>query len=59
LRYPVFDGAIDGGTATRRFDTLVLDARLNNVWTHPSAGQNILGQYTRDQYVADLQNAVS
>jgi hypothetical protein len=59
LRYPIFEGAIDGEGATRRFDTLVLDARLNNVWTHPSSGQNILGQYTRDQYVADLQNAMS
>ena len=54
LRYPVFDGAIDGEGATRRFDTLVLDARLNNVWTHPSPSQNILGQYTRDQYIADF-----
>ena len=46
-----------GSDATNRFDTLVLDARLNNVWNHPSHGQRVKGQYVRDQYVADLQNA--
>lgn len=58
LRFPIFDGGIDAQGAARRFDTLVLDARLNNVWTHPDSGQNILGQYVRDQYIADLQNAM-
>lgn len=58
LRYPVFNGTIHGDDATRRFDTLVIDARLNNVWTHPSSGQNILAQYTRDQFPANLQNAI-
>ena len=46
-----------GSEATDRFDTLVLDARLNNVWNHPSHDQRVKGQYVRDQYVADLQNA--
>lgn len=59
LRFPIFDGGIDEQGAARRFDTLVLDARLNNVWTHPDSGQNILGQYVRDQYIADLQNAMN
>ena len=40
------------------FDTLVLDARLNNVWVHPSGSQQIKGQYTRDQYPSDVQNAM-
>ena len=47
-----------GKAATDRYDTLVLDARLNNVWNHPSNGQRVLGQYVRDQFIADLQNAI-
>lgn len=52
-----------GAEATDRYDTLVLDARLNNTWNHPSFSQRKLGQYVRDQYVrdqyvADLQNAL-
>jgi len=47
-----------GNEATDRFDTLVVDGRLNNVWNHPSHSQRVLGQYVRDQYVADLQNAL-
>ena len=60
LRYKVFDKPWIpfGNEATDRFDTLVLDGRLNNVWNHPSHGQRVLGQYIRDQYVADLQNAL-
>lgn len=46
-----------GSEATDQFDTLVLDARLNNVWNHPSHDQRVKGQYVRDQYIADLQNA--
>ncbi len=47
-----------GDEATDRFDTLVLDARLNQVWNHPSHSQRVKGQYVRDQYIADLQNAL-
>ncbi len=47
-----------GEEATDRFDTLVLDARLNNVWIHPDSSQRERGQYVRDQYIADLQNAL-
>ncbi|UCD52051.1 MAG: lamin tail domain-containing protein, partial [Phycisphaerales bacterium] len=61
LRYPVF-----GDDATEEFDTLVVDARMNNSWAYgggvgvsrPGAGQRDLAQYTRDQFVADLQNAM-
>jgi hypothetical protein len=57
LRYPVF-----GEEATDRFDTLVLDARLNNVW-HYGGGvepvpQRDRAQYTRDQYAANLHQAM-
>ena len=57
LRYPVF-----GDEATDRFDTLVLDARLNNVW-HYGGGvepvpQRDRAQYTRDQYAANLHQAM-
>jgi len=57
LRYPVF-----GDEATDRFDTLLLDARLNNVW-HYGGGvepvpQRDRAQYTRDQYAANLHHAM-
>ncbi len=45
------------GKAVDRFHTLILDARLNESWTHPSSGQRKLGQYTRDQFIADLMIA--
>ena len=38
------------------FDTLILDAESNNVWTHPDATQRSRATYVQDQYVADLQN---
>jgi len=54
LRYKLFpDSAIDS------INTLVLDARLNLSWIHPSdAYQREHAQYLRDQYVADLHNAM-
>lgn len=57
LEYPVF-----GETAATRFDTLVLDARLNNTW-HYGGGveprnQRGRAQYVRDQYAANLHNAM-
>ncbi|MBN2594961.1 MAG: lamin tail domain-containing protein, partial [Sedimentisphaerales bacterium] len=60
-------------TSVESFDTLVLDARLGNTWpygggttdhgTRPwiqgrSIYQPDVAQYTRDQYVADIQNAL-
>ncbi|MCS1411281.1 MAG: hypothetical protein M2R45_04479 [Verrucomicrobia subdivision 3 bacterium] len=55
LRFPVF-----GDQATDRFDTLVLDARLNNVWHYGGGvepnGQRERAQYVRDQYTANLHN---
>jgi len=59
LRYPLF-----GDQATDEFDTLVVDARMNNSWAYggnvpvsrPGAGQRDLAQYTRDQFAADIQN---
>ncbi|MHC4642137.1 MAG: lamin tail domain-containing protein, partial [Planctomycetota bacterium] len=68
LRYPLF-----GEEATDEFDTLVLDARMNNSWgygggvlvrgTRPwifgrSVYQRDVAQYTRDQFVSDIQNAM-
>jgi len=61
LRFPVF-----GDQATEEFDTLVLDARMNNSWAYgggvgvsrPGMGQRDLAQYTRDQYVCDIHNAM-
>jgi len=38
-----------------RFDTLVLDAGLNLVLSHPDHGQRNRLQYVRDQYVSDIQ----
>ena len=56
LRFPVF-----GEDRSDRFDTLILDHRLNNVWHYnpgsgAGPGQAARTQYTRDQFPADLQN---
>ncbi len=56
LRYPVF-----GEDRADRFDTLVLDNRLNNVWhynpgSNAGPGQAERAQYTHDQFPADLHN---
>ncbi|NLH18267.1 MAG: hypothetical protein GX455_16965, partial [Phycisphaerae bacterium] len=53
LRYTLFP---DEREATDRFDTIVLEARLNNVWLHTDSGQRGRGEYTRDQFISDLQN---
>ena len=52
LRYDFF-----GAGRTDRFDTLILDHRLNNVWHYNrSSSQPDRAQYTHDQYPADLHN---
>ncbi len=56
LRFPVF-----GQERTDRFDTLVIDNRLNNVWHYnpgsgAGPGQAARAQYTHDQFPADLHN---
>jgi hypothetical protein len=55
LEFPVF-----GRQAVDRFDTLVLDARLNNVWHYgggvEAVGQRNRAQYVRDQFTANLHN---
>ena len=55
FRHPLF-----GKDAAARFDTLVVDARLNQVWSYGGGSgpsdQRRRGQNTRDQFVADLQN---
>jgi len=54
LRYPLY-----GTARASRFDTLVLDNRLNNVW-HYNRGesQRVRAQYTHDQFPADLHTAM-
>ena len=54
LDFPLFaEGAAD------RFDTLVLDARLNNAWNYGrNDTQRRRAQYTRDQFASDIQNAL-
>ena len=55
FRHPLF-----GKNAMSQFDTLVVDARLNQVWSYGGGSgpsdQRRRGQNTRDQFVADLQN---
>lgn len=58
LRYELF-----GKERTDRFDTLILDHRLNNVWHYSSTSrwnqgsdQRGRAQYTHDQFPADLHN---
>lgn len=55
LRYPVF-----GDEGADRFDTLILDARLNQCWAYGGSSDPVWqrdhAQYTRDQYAPNLQN---
>ena len=53
LRFPLFPDS-----PVEQFDTIVLDAHMNQTWQHPNHGQRVKGQYCRDQYVSDLQNAM-
>ena len=57
LKYPIF-----GEEAATRFDTLVVDARLNNVWHYGGGSQPVAqrdrAQYVRDLYAANLHNAM-
>ncbi|HLB73692.1 MAG TPA: CotH kinase family protein, partial [Sedimentisphaerales bacterium] len=58
--------AIFEDEATGQFDTLVLDARMNNSWAYggsvgisrPGLGQRDIAQYTRDQFASDIQLAM-
>lgn len=52
LRHPLF-----ADTHVAEFNTLVLDAHLNQTWTHPNHDQRVKAQYCRDQFMSDLQNA--
>jgi hypothetical protein len=57
LDYPLF-----GSDATDSFDNIVIDARLNNVWTYGGGseptGQRNRADYLRDEFASDLQNAL-
>ena len=58
LNFQLFDNP----DAADNFDTLVLESRYNTSWHYkkPSRvpAQNARAQYTRDQYVSDLHNAM-
>lgn len=48
-----------GNGATGRYDRLVLDARLNNVWTQAqNPEQRQFGDYVRDAVLSDLDNSL-
>ncbi|OHB79874.1 MAG: hypothetical protein A2Z25_09110, partial [Planctomycetes bacterium RBG_16_55_9] len=48
-----------GEGAAESFDTLTLDARLNNAWNYGNNdSQRRIAQYTRDQFTSDIQNAM-
>lgn len=54
LNHPLF-----GDGAAETFDTLVLDARLNNAWNYGNNdSQRRRAQYARDQFTSDIQNAL-
>lgn len=52
LRFPLFPDSL-----VTRFDTIVLDAHLNQTWNHPDHGQRVRAEYCRDVFMSDLQNA--
>lgn len=54
------DFSLFGENAADNFDTLVLDARLNNAWNYGNNdSQRRRAQYTRDQFTSDIQNAMA
>lgn len=54
-----FEHPLFNDSPIESFDTLVVDAGLNLVWTHRTdATQRRQAQYVRDQFVSDLHNAM-
>ena len=53
LDYPLF-----GDDASDNINTVILDSTNQQSWTHPVTSQQLRAQYTRDQFVGDLQNAM-
>ncbi len=51
LRFPLFPDS-----RIQRFDTLVIDAKLNQVWYHPSSDQTNHAGYARELFCDDVQN---
>ncbi len=62
LDFPIFGDGSFGEGADDRFDTLVVDARLNFAWNYGGGSsptqQRRDAQYIRDQFTADIQNAM-
>ncbi|MCL1921485.1 MAG: CotH kinase family protein [Kiritimatiellaeota bacterium] len=56
LREPVL---ADGGTALANFNTLILRAEYNNSWVHNESFQRAYAVYVRDQWVRNMQVAMS
>lgn len=52
LDFPLFPD-----TRVTSFDSIILDAHLNQVWTHPNLDQQLRGQFVREAHVTDLMNA--
>lgn len=50
LDFPLYPDA-----RSTRFDTLVLDAHMNQTWNHPSHSQRVKGDYIRDVFMSDVQ----
>ncbi|RLC69803.1 MAG: hypothetical protein DRI26_08365, partial [Chloroflexi bacterium] len=53
LRFPLFPDS-----RVMSFNSLILDAKLNQVWIHPSRSQTDHAQYVRELYCDDVQNAM-
>ncbi len=54
-----FEHSLFKDSPVESFDSLVVDAGLNLVWTHRTdATQRRQAQYVRDQFMSDLQNAM-
>lgn len=56
LREPVL---AEGGSELADFNTLVLRAEYNNSWYHSDSGQRLRGSNVRDQWLRDVQIAMS
>jgi len=62
LNFPLFGDSVLGNGATDSFDSIVVDARMNMTWPYGGGVtpeyQRSHAQYTRDQFAADIQDAL-
>lgn len=59
LNFDLFAGTADAENAVTEFDTFILDAGYNYIWSHSNTAQRNFARFVTDQVAADLQNFAS